>query len=64
MTREYLIDIGCMIIGGVFSGNLVLDEISGQTARGLAGYALSLSIIMVGLAVLIRGEIGKGAQLF
>jgi len=55
---------GCMIIAGVFSGNLVLDEISGQTARGLAGYTLSLAIIMAGLAVLIRGELGKGAQLF
>ena len=47
---------GCMIVSGAASGNIVLDEVAGQSWAALGGYALSFGVILLGLGVLLRGE--------
>ena len=60
LTCEALMAItvfeGCMIVSGAASGNIVLDEVAGQSWTALGGYTLSFGVILVGLGVLLRGE--------
>ena len=43
---------GCMIVSGAASGNIVLNEVAGQSWAALGGYALSFGVILLGLGVL------------
>jgi len=54
----YMITVfeGFMIISGAISGNVVMDEMDGQPTYKLVLYALSISIILTGLWILLRGE--------
>ena len=60
LTCEALMAItvfeGCMIVSGAASGNIVLDEVGGQSWAALGGYTLSFGVILIGLSVLLRGE--------
>lgn len=47
---------GFLIVSGSVSGNLVLAEAEGQTAGALAGAFCSMVLILIGLAVMLRGE--------
>merc|ERR1712194_193857 len=61
LTCEALMAItvfeGHMIISGAVAGNVVLDEIHGQSWIALGGYTASFLVILVGLVVLLRGEL-------
>ena len=60
LTCEALMAItvfeGCMIVSGAASGNIVLDEVAGQSWAALGGYSMSFGVILAGLGVLLRGE--------
>ena len=54
----YMITVyeGCMVVTGAISGNVVLNEMSGQTTAQLLMYSLSILTILGGLLMLVQAE--------
>ena len=52
---------GFLILTGALSGNLVMDDARGRSWEGLGLYAASIAVVLAGLLVLARGELGDAA---
>ena len=52
---------GFLILTGALSGNLVMDDARGRSWEGLGLYAASIAVVLAGLLVLARGELGDDA---
>lgn len=48
---------GCFVLAGAISGNLVMAEAVGQSARELAAYWGGIGVVLLGLYVLTMGEL-------
>ena len=61
----YMITVyqGFFVLAGALSGNLVLDEKSGESAVRLSLYSCSVATVLVGLYVLTRGELDRIAAI-
>jgi uncharacterized membrane protein len=55
----YMISVyqGFFVVAGAISGNFVMDEKAGQSWPRLCAYSASIGVVLVGLSVLVRGEL-------